>query len=229
MLMTGNFVPNFKPSTHGLPFDNTFPKAPVVSVNLPGLGEKGFGDASGGLCGGMVFMARDLFEAGIAPPSMDTPREPGSPLHKYLCDRLLASFNLPSGVLKYYEWMTAPDTDSFLRHSPAARTVNEEWPAIRAELDAGRLAALGLVTEQSFNPSKLGDCHQVLAYGYQLNEATSIARVFVYDPNVPRDDNVTLMLDMNKPSLDYSADASFRGFFLTPYSRDDPARALGSA
>jgi hypothetical protein len=225
--MASSFVPDFKPSSHGLHFENAFPKAPVVAVSLPGLGERGFGDASGGLCGGMVFAVRDLFEAGLVPPADRDPPPPGSPLFQYLCRRLLDSFNLPQGVLRYYEWMSHRDADDFFGHGPAARTVSEGWPAVRQELDAGRLAPLGLVTVHSFDPKDLGECHQVLAYGYDLDEAGGGLTVAVYDPNCPDRDDLTLALDANQPGpITYSAGLAVRGFFLTSYSPADPAGAL---
>ena len=41
---------------------------------------------------------------------------------------------------------------------------------MRRELDAGRLAALGLIRPRSRNPLRLGENHQVLAWGYGLDE-----------------------------------------------------------
>src|SRR5579884_1589202 len=65
--MTITRVTGFLPSSRGLHFENDFAQAPVITVNFPLLGPRGFGDASGGLCGGMAFTARDLFEAGLPP------------------------------------------------------------------------------------------------------------------------------------------------------------------
>src|SRR5438105_768031 len=103
--MASNSVPDFKPSTSGLHFDNDFPeKTPVVTATLPLFGEVGFGDAHGGMCGGMVFAVRDFFEAGVPAPAAADPPAAGTPLFEFLARRLLASFHLPLGPVKYYEW-----------------------------------------------------------------------------------------------------------------------------
>ena len=50
----------FKPSVHGFPFPNWWPPGtPVMEVPTP-LGTLRIGDASGGVCGGMVFAAAGL-------------------------------------------------------------------------------------------------------------------------------------------------------------------------
>jgi hypothetical protein len=227
--MSSHSVPGFKPTTHGLHFPNIFPSAPVITVTLPGLGAFGFGDASGGLCGGMVFTVRDLYEAGVQPPPCAEPPAADSPLFKYLCRRLLASFHLPLGVLRYYEWMCHRDSDDPFGHGPAARTLAEGWPAVRQAIDGGHPAPLGLVTVHSFNPRDLGKCHQVLAFAYELDEAADSLSIAVYDPNLPDRDDLRLVLAANEPGpIAYSGDLPVRGFFLTSYSASDPRAALAA-
>jgi hypothetical protein len=219
--MSAHAIPGFKPSTSALAFENRFAEAPVITVEFPILGERGFGDASGGLCGGMVFCVRDYHEADRVPPTLREPPSPGSALFDYLCRRLFSSFNLPLGVLKYYRWMQFPDTDHLVR-GVWSRTAKEEWPLIKRELDNDHLAPLGLVTVRSSNPADLGQCHQVLAYAYEWNVDGSL-RISVYDPNWPgRDD---LVLTMNTKHLDqpitYSTGEPVRGFFLTQFHPPD--------
>ena len=85
----------FTSGTHGFPFPNWFPPgSPVVILPTP-CGPLKLGDANAGLCGGMVYAALDLFVYGQAPPHEATP-----PVFRYLCKRLLESWNLPFGVLK---------------------------------------------------------------------------------------------------------------------------------
>src|SRR5262249_9914098 len=151
-------VPGFLPSTCGFRFANFFVPQPLIRVPLAGLGHLPIGNASRGLCGGMVFATCDLFERGCPPPDDREPPGHGSPLFSYLVRRLFRSFHLPWGPLRYYRWMSADD-DALLRH-----TVRREWPRVRRELDAGRLAALGLIRHRSRNPLRLGENHQVLAY-----------------------------------------------------------------
>src|SRR5450756_534411 len=60
-------VSGFLPSTSGFHFPNRFPHVPDLKINV--LGQQiAIGDAANGLCGGMVFTARDYFEAGISIP-----------------------------------------------------------------------------------------------------------------------------------------------------------------
>ena len=207
-------VPGFLPSTCGFRFANFFPPQPLLRIPLAGLGHLRIGNASRGLCGGMVFAACDFFERGCPPPDDREPPGHGSPLFSYLVRRLFRSFHLPWGPLRYYRWMSADD-DALLRH-----TVRREWPRVRRELDAGRLAALGLIRHRSRNPLRLGENHQVLAYGYGLHEPSGSLLLAIYDPNHPGKDDLTLGLDLRAPAeIVSSAGELFRGFFHTPYRR----------
>jgi hypothetical protein len=205
-------VRGFLPSTCGFRFANAFWAQPLWRVPLAGLGHLRIGDASRGLCGGMIFAARDFFERGCPPPDVREPPEHGSPLFGYLVRRLLHSFHLPWGPLHYYRWMAADDGD-LLRH-----TVRRQWPRVRRELDAGRLAALGLICRHSRNPLRLGENHQVLAYAYGLDEPSGSLLLAIYDPNHPGRDDVTLALNVRAPAgVSSSTGESVRGFFHTPY------------
>jgi hypothetical protein len=205
-------VPGFLPSTSGFRFANCFLPQPLFRVPLAGLGHLRVGDASRGLCGGMVFAARDFFERGGPPPDDRAPPDLGSPLFGYLVRRLFHSFDLPWGPPRYYRWMTAGD-GPLMRH-----TVALHWPRVRRELDAGRLAALGLIRLRSRNPLRLGENHQVLAWGYGLDEASGSLSIAVYDPNHAGRDDVTLAVNLREPAGILSATGeSFRGFFHTPY------------
>jgi len=208
-------VPGFLPSTCGFRFANFFPPQPLFRLaRLP------IGNASRGLCGGMVFAAYDFFERGCPPPDDREPPDHGSPLFSYLVRRLFQSFHLPWGPLRYYRWMAAGD-DLLLRH-----TVRHEWPRVRRELDAGRLTPLGLIRTRSRNPLRLGENHQVLAYGYGLHEPSGSLLLAVYDPNHPGRDDLTLALDLRAPSgVVSSSGEPFRGFFHTPYR---PANLLAT-
>ena len=144
-------VPGFRPSRNGLHFKNEFPHAPIVRITLPGGIKVPIGDAARGLCGGMVFAVRDLYEAGLAPPNRVVPPSAG-PMLRYLADRLVDSLSLPLGPAVYLRLMdpTLSDEDR------AWRMIRVEWPAIRDELDRGRLCPLGVVTTKSPNPLALG-------------------------------------------------------------------------
>ncbi len=230
-------VPGFLPSTHGLHFVNAFPHEALVSVTIPGISTLALGDAADGLCGGMAFTVRDLFEASVPPPpdtsvpAMETPR------YDYLVERQLASLDFGAVALRLYElgspllpdgaWSIGPLEAVGL--APRGRSqvmVLDEWPAIRAELDAGHLSVLGLVRAIDVDPRALGRDHQVLAYGYTLDgDALSIA---IYDPNHPDDDSIRLALSIADPTapipVTYSPDdGPVRCFMRIPYQPADPA------
>src|SRR2546426_9867221 len=172
--MAGNAVPNFVASRDTLRFVNDWPSQPDLVINLPLAGKVKIGDASNGLCGGMVYAVRDFYEARIPVPADPQPAA-GTPLYSYIVRRLFDSFDLPGGVMKYYNWMNMPDADqsplslsALPRRGIAWHTINEEWPQIRDDIDAGHPCPLGLITVRSVNPRDLGRCHQALAYAYDV-------------------------------------------------------------
>jgi len=168
----------------------------------------------------MVFTALDVFSAGL-PPLEDGRPGPASPLFDYIVRRLFASWNMPGGVLKYYRWMGLPDD------RVARLTGGNEWPLIRAELDAGRPCPLGLVTVRSRHPWRLGLNHQVLAYGYSLNGG--LVTIRVYDPNTDPDaaDDVRIRLSpTGSTAIEHNVGIanSIRGLFRVGYRPVDPSR-----
>lgn len=231
-------VPGFVPSVNGLHFVNAFPREPVVKVDIPPFGIVPIGDASGGLCGGMAFTVRDVFETpGLHPLPNTTPPAEDTPLFRYLTARLVDSFDLPhSGFMKYYEWMITPDQDVswppfFTRRGIAWKTIVDEWPRIRHDLEAGQLCALGLVTTASANPADLGQNHQVLAYGYDLDDASNLT-LLIYDPNtsVGAADQVRISLNLVNPAHatpikhNVALGHPVRGFFRVSYTHHDPTQ-----
>ena len=232
--MTAAAVAGFLPSTSGFRFANDFPHVPLLSIGVPGVVRVPIGDAANGLCGGMAFAVRDLFEAGRPPPGETEPPPEGSPLFEFLVRRLMDSFDLPSGPVRYLELMdpVLPDGETWLSriglapHGRAWRMVRQEWPTIKADIDAGRLSTLGLVKVKSVNPFDLGKDHQVLAYGYDLS-GTRLS-LSLYDPNWPLRDDVRMSIDVGHPgspaTVSY-APADERpviSFFRTEYRRAVP-------
>ncbi len=226
-------VPNFLPSTAGFRFPNSFPHVPVRRIGLPGVVSIPIGDASDGLCGGMAFAARDYFEAGRPPPRDSSPPAEDTPLFRYLVDRLFRSFDLPAGPARYLELMNPalPDGDGMLArlgvslHGRAWRMIREEWPKIRAEIDGGRPPPLGLVRVKSWNPFDLKFNHQVLAYGYDLDDGRVVFHL--YDPNRPGDDDVSLSLRISGPRRPSPVRSTLPGrpvysFFLVTYRPSEP-------
>jgi len=225
-------VPNFLPSKNGLRFVNSWPKEPAIQVSVPGVGTVGIGDASNGLCGGMSFIVRDVFQAGLPPLQDDRPPQ-GSPLFDYIVQRLVDSFNLPDGVLKYYKWMNIDDgnTDLWMvtNYGVAWRTVKEEFPKVKRDIDAGHPSPLGLVTVKSTDPKDLGRNHQVLAYAYNYNG--DVLTIHLYDPNTDpaQGDGVHLRLNVSHPEAptpiqhNVGIGDPVRGFFRVDYTPKDPS------
>jgi hypothetical protein len=233
-------VPGFLAGRDSLGFANTWPSQPDLILTLPLPGRPAWlriGDASNGICGGMVFAVRDYFEAGVPPPPDTTPPAAGSVLYAYLVKRLFDSFDLPRGALRYYRGMTMPDEDrtvlTRLRRGIAGNTVTAQWPALRACLDAGRLCPLGLVTVKSPNPGRLGRCHQVLAYAYELEG--SALQLKVWDPNTEpcHAGSVRLWLDIARPRAAMTIHHNvaiahpIRGFFVSAYTWVQPPALTG--
>jgi hypothetical protein len=225
----------FLPSRDGFAFTNSWPPGPAVALPAPLRGDGiGIGSAASGLCGGMVFAALDYWHARVRPPAAQP--EPGSPLRNYIVRRLIASWRLPAGVARYYRWMNLPDGDREVaalgrrrgktQRGVSWRTIAVQWPRIRASLDDGIPAALGLVTVASANPAKLRHNHQALAFGYALSGREVTMRV--YDPNSGQDDGVFIRFDASAPeratafSHNLNLGWPVRGFFLARYSPATP-------
>ncbi len=224
---------DFLPGINGFHFDNLFEAVPPLTL----IGELKYGDASKGMCGGMVYAALDYFNAGLEIPSIpdqDISLRYRSPLHgpvfDYIGKRLFSSFDLPAGVLNYVELMQPNFPDAQARRgslglaprSRAWRMVRQEWPIIKRRLDVGQPCPLGLVCVRTTEISRLGENHQVLAYGYDL--AGDDLMLFIYDPNCHDRNDITLELNIGDP--EHKTDVAYSGpekkkvycFFQTNYS-----------
>jgi hypothetical protein len=226
-------IPGFSPSSFGFRFANDFPDVPVIKLPIPGM-DLGLGDASNGLCGGMSLAAADLYTVGKAPPADQTAPGQG-PVFDYLVARAFDSFELPDGPMRYLMWMGLPDQEAlFGIHGVVWRTITQEWPRVRADIDAGRPSALGLIRTRSFNPHDLALNHQVLAYGYDLDDVNRrVSAIHVYDPNYPADGTVAIAVHRVDPpeasTFSYvGGDAPVRGFFRTAWTPKDPSSIASS-
>ena len=74
------------------------------------------------------------------------------------------------------------------------RTLQTEWPRIRAAIDAGHLAQIGLIRHHGWNPMHLNRDHQVLAFAYETDGPAGETTIRTYDPNWPDRDDVSLSL-----------------------------------
>lgn len=196
-------VTGFLPSVNGFQFSNAFAHAPDIQISI--LGQNiAIGDAANGLCGGMAFAARDFFQAGQRPPArMDSPTS--GVLFDLLVRRLFDSFELPVGPARYAALMSPdlPDHETLMSeiglapHGRAWVTIVEEWPKIRAGLDAGMPMPMALILIKDRDIFQMGNNHQVLAYGYDLDG--SDLSILIYDPNCPGDNTVRINLSLGNP------------------------------
>lgn len=186
-MVESNAVPGFLPSTHGLRFANRFPPGPTLRLGPIDPRWIGIGDAAAGLCGGMSWFVRERFEAGLPIPTDAEAPANGSPLFRALVRRQVQSLDLLRTPLRYW-WMGAVSPDRALR-----RSLNIEWPRIRADIDAGHLASVGLVRHSGLNPFHLTQSHQVLGYACEVDGDAVTLRI--YDPNLPERDDVAITFD----------------------------------
>jgi hypothetical protein len=219
---------HFLPSKNGFHFDNSFKPVPT-ELNTP-LGPIQIGDASKGLCGGMIYTAIDYFNAGLDIPS-DTDLPANDMLFDYVVKRLLESFDIPTGPLQYIELMHPdyPDGFSANKRGPLPigrswRMIRQEWPKIKATLDTGQPCPLGLILIKSKELKELGKNHQVLTYGYDLTGDD--LTFYIYDPNYHGNDNITMKLKVGDPEhptkVIYSSGESVLCFFKTKYTFSMP-------
>ena len=217
----------FDPRRHAPPFANCFPRGtPVVHVPL-GFRTLGIGDASAGLCGGMVSLALDCFLWGVPPPT-----RPTDAVVRYLARRLLESWDFPFGVLQYYHWQARPQRDITLGGAPVllgvASLTRHEWPKIRAQLDRGVPVPLGVVQERGLSPKLLPRHHQILAHGYD-ESAGGAVELAIYDPNHPGEVGATLGLPAGDGGhCRHSVEGGrVRGVFVSHYAAPLAAPTLG--
>jgi hypothetical protein len=231
-------VRGFRPSVHGFRFANRWPPGPTVRLGPLDPRRIGLGDASAGLCGGMVATVRDLFEAGIAVPTDEAPPRNGSPRFRAIVRRQVQSLAWGRVPLRYYDLQAfRPDPPGGLaavlgREPARVAAYRDEWPRIRAAIDAGILPVVGLVRVAGWSPRRLTTNHQVLAHGYEEDEGA--VRIRVYDPNHPGRNDVELLVaidpDDGRPARDrirlaQSTGEPLLGFFRQPDPGPPPSLA----
>jgi hypothetical protein len=134
----------------------------------------------------MSWYVRERFEAGLAIPTDTVAPANGSPLFRTLVRRQVQSLDWFRTPFKFWR-MGALSPAEALR-----RSRDNEWPKIRVDIDAGRLAMVGLVRHQGLSPWALTQSHQVLAYGYEVDGENVTLRIC--DPNWPGKDDVDLAM-----------------------------------
>ena len=104
------------------------------------------------------------------------------------------SFELPYGPWRYMHLMNPdlPDHETdFSRiglapHGRAWVMINEAWPSDQGGSRRRPPSPMALVQVKTHDPFRLGQNHQILAYGYELDG--NDLQILVYDPNTPDDD-----------------------------------------
>jgi hypothetical protein len=182
-----NAVDGFVPSRHGLHFANRFPPGPTIRLGPLDPRWIGIGDAAAGLCGGMSWLVRERFAAGLPVPSDTSAPANGSPLFRAIVRRQVRSLDWLRGPFRFW-WMGVRGPGWAQR-----RSFEREWPRIRARIDAGSLALVGLVRHDGWSPWHLTGSHVVLAFGYTVERDAEVT-LRLYDPNWPDRDDVTVSL-----------------------------------
>ena len=219
--MTNQRVEGFLPSTHGFHFANAWPHGPTVQFGPLDPRIIGVGDAADGLCGGMAYTAADLFAAGVPVPPDREPFANGSARFRSIVRRQVESLAWFTVPIRY--WLRSALGGSF-GGDRARATLDREWPKAKAQIDAGRLALIGLIRVASLNPWQLTMNHQVMAYGYA--EDGRGVTLDLYDPNWPDRDDVraTIHLDpaLRPTTIEQSTGEPLLGYFSYGYTKSDP-------
>ena len=214
-------VKGFLPTTHGFHFANAWPPGPTVRFGPLDPRIVGVGDASTGLCGGMVYTVADLHAANVPVPADREPPANGSPRFASIVRRQVQSLAWLTVPIRF--WLRMALGGSF-GGDRARATLEKEWPKAKAAIDGGRLVPIGLIRIAATDPRKLTHNHQVIAWGYAEDGRGVTLRI--YDPNWPDRDDVAITIDLDnalRPNgLRQSSGEPLLGWFVLPYSPRDP-------
>jgi hypothetical protein len=210
--MATRTVSGFVPSVNGFHFPNSWPSVPAIWIGR-GYLRLGIGDASKGFCGGMSQTVRDRLERGEAPPPDRVSPAPATALFDEIARRQVDSFDRWVVVPWRFLWMALESETG-----RATATATAAWPAIRAEIDAGHLAMVGLVRSAGRDPLRNELGHQVV--GFRYDETPAAVRIGIYDPNHPDDDTVELVMargEDGRLALSQSSGEPLVGLLALPY------------
>lgn len=127
-----------------------------------------------GLCGGMALAAAERWPLKAGLPTAELRAEP---MRRLLWRRQMRTLRA-SGPTFVRHWTAAR-----LGRPTSADALLQAWADIRAQIDAGQPAVVGLVGDA---PDPFAQ-HQVLAFGYA--GADDRGTLFVYDPNAPGEEH----------------------------------------
>ncbi len=222
-------ITKFIPSQHGFQFSNGFIGYPLPKFikQIPRISSRlNSSDVLHGLCGGMCFASQDFFLANRTIPMLNEAPRPRDLLYQYLFERQNDSYGFfNQNIVKFAQWM-------LLSEEELQRRTILELEKLLTQLKKQELVTLGLVTVKFSQTFAMWNNHQVLAYGYQVQNPSSrgsIYQVFVYDPNLAKADDVALIIDLNSEFnfifKRLNNDKFLRiiyGFFLISYSPISP-------
>ncbi len=228
------FVSGFLPSRTAPLFHNgPWPAGLDLKLSLAGLPAASIDVTQMGLCGGMSFLTRDIYEAGTPQLRSTDSRGIPIPLGRHILGRLMDSF-LGPGVIPYWLHATQELDHStwFWGKGLYAETVDAARQVMRY-IDAGGLVPIGVVLAQSPWPWDVFQNHVELVYGYDL--VGTRLTLHVYDSNAEGSDHVVIELDIGStaPAQPVTTNGTaiagqagrVRGFFVLPYARKDPSPA----
>jgi hypothetical protein len=223
-------VPGFLPSTIAPLFPNG-PWPHLTTLQIPGLPPLPVNGRQWGLCGGMSFIARDIY-ACRGQQQLRNSRSEDVPesVVDHIVQRLLDSYANPLVVKMWLDADSMPDHDTWTGPGLFRVTFNG-LSYIRSEIHAGRPVVIGVVLTQSSNPIDAFDNHQVLVWGLDQNGDALTLRT--YDCNYPGRDDIYIRLDASAPTPaktietngtdNPSHPGTIRGFFPIPYGLSSPA------
>jgi hypothetical protein len=225
-------VPKFLPSASAPLFHNgPWPAGTNLSISILGLPPVTLDATQMGLCGGMSFLARDIYESGTEQLRNQVSSRIPAALAQHVLGRLIQSFDGGPVVARWLSDTQALDHDTIFRGAGLYRRTLAECPAVTADIDAGVLCPIGLVLVESFAPWDVFQNHVVLVWRYERDG--DMLTLYTYDCNMPGDDNITITLDTSSPvpaktitTNGTSGPAgNVRGFFRLPYTHADPSPA----
>jgi hypothetical protein len=227
------FVPTFRPSQNAPLFHNgPWPQGTNLSVSIMGLPSVSIDTTQMGLCGGMSFLARDIFESGT--PQLRQTDASTIPLQlaQHILARLVDSFDGPATVHQWIAATQAQDHDTLVWGAGLFHRTVAECPAIMSDIDAGILCPIGVVLVQSMAPWDVFQNHAELVWGYE--RFGDMLRLHTYDCNAEGRDDIVIELDISSltPAKPITTNGTagptaghIRGFFRLPYTHVDPSPA----
>jgi Ig-like domain from next to BRCA1 gene len=227
-------VPGFRPSTNAPLFSNAtgWPAGTRLALSVRGLPPVSIDVTRMGLCGGMSFLTRDIFESGTPQLRGRTSQRIPVAVAQHILNRLLDSFDGPATVARWLAVTQALDHDTPILGRGLFHQTVAGVPDIIADIDAGRLCPVGLVLTQSYAPWAVFNNHVVLVWGYE--RSGDILTLRTYDSNLPGDDDIVVQLDISSPTAvrtittngtDGPEAGTVRGFFRLEYQHRDPSPA----